>query len=42
MQGMMISFAKNIANFVSSIGKDHVVILSSLDSGKRRVIDASR
>lgn len=39
--GMMISFAKNVANFVSSIGKDHVVILSSLDSGKRRLIDAS-
>ncbi|KAK3149227.1 hypothetical protein QOZ80_3AG0214590 [Eleusine coracana subsp. coracana] len=39
--GMMVSFAKNVANFISSIGKDHVVILSSLDSGKRRVIDAS-
>ena len=38
----MVSFAKNVANFISSIGKDHVVILSSLDSGKRRVIDASR
>jgi proteasome assembly chaperone 2 len=42
MQGMMISFAQNVANFVSSIGKDHVVILSSLDSGMRRVIDASK
>lgn len=41
MQGMMVSFANNIANFISSIGKEHVVILSSLDSGKRRVIDAS-
>jgi proteasome assembly chaperone 2 len=39
---MMVSFAKNVANFTSSIGKDHIVILSSLDSGKRRVIDASR
>ncbi|WVZ60686.1 hypothetical protein U9M48_010673 [Paspalum notatum var. saurae] len=39
--GMMVSFAKNIADFISSIGKNHIVILSSLDSGKRRVIDAS-
>uniref|UniRef100_A0A0D3FPH8 Proteasome assembly chaperone 2 n=1 Tax=Oryza barthii TaxID=65489 RepID=A0A0D3FPH8_9ORYZ len=39
--GMVVSFAKNVANFISSIEKDHVVILSSLDSGKRRIIDAS-
>lgn len=42
VQGMVVSFAKNVANFISSIEKDHVVILSSLDSGKRRIIDASR
>ncbi|CAN6303408.1 unnamed protein product [Urochloa humidicola] len=39
--GMMVSFAKNVADFVTSIGKNHLVILSSLDSGKRRIIDAS-
>jgi len=39
---MIVSFAKNVADFISNIGKDHIVILSSLDSGKRRVIDASR
>jgi proteasome assembly chaperone 2 len=39
---MMVSFAKNVADFISSIGKNHIVIISSLDSGKRRVIDASR
>ncbi|PWZ21648.1 putative transcription factor KAN2 [Zea mays] len=32
---------KNAADFVSSIGKNHIVIISSLDSGKRRIIDAS-
>ncbi|KAL6894156.1 hypothetical protein ACP4OV_008254 [Aristida adscensionis] len=39
--GMMVSFAKNVADFVSSVGKEHIIILSSLDSGKRRLIDAS-
>ncbi|CAN6286704.1 unnamed protein product [Urochloa humidicola] len=39
--GMMVSFAKNVADFIKNIGKNHIVILSSLDSGKRRVIDAS-
>ncbi|TVU44837.1 hypothetical protein EJB05_04298, partial [Eragrostis curvula] len=39
--GMMVSFAKNVANFARNIGKDHIIILSSLDSGKRRIIDAS-
>jgi proteasome assembly chaperone 2 len=39
---MMVSFAKNVANFTSSIENDHIVFLSSLDSGKRRVIDAYR
>lgn len=38
----MVSFAKNVADFIKTIGKDHIVIVSSLDSGKRRVIDASR
>ncbi|KAL6637930.1 hypothetical protein ACP70R_025502 [Stipagrostis hirtigluma subsp. patula] len=39
--GMAVSFAKNVADFISSIGKEHIIILSSLDSGRRRVIDAS-
>jgi proteasome assembly chaperone 2 len=39
---MMVSFAKNVANFTGNIGKDHIVFLSSLNSGKIGVIDASR
>jgi len=39
----MVSFAKkNVADFISSVGKNHIVILSALDSDKRRVINASR
>lgn len=38
----MVEFAKNLAHFASSIGKKHVVILSSLDSGRRKKIEASR
>ncbi|KAJ6806563.1 proteasome assembly chaperone 2 [Iris pallida] len=41
MTGMMVDFAKNLAHFVLSAGKRHVVILSSLDSGKRKNIDES-
>ncbi|KAK8941050.1 hypothetical protein KSP39_PZI010751 [Platanthera zijinensis] len=39
--GMMVEFAKNIANFISATGKKHIVILSSLDSGKRNQINAA-
>ncbi|XP_057779481.1 uncharacterized protein LOC130998064 [Salvia miltiorrhiza] len=31
--GMMVAYAKNIANFAAANGKKHVVILSSLDFG---------
>ncbi|XP_020591789.1 proteasome assembly chaperone 2 [Phalaenopsis equestris] len=41
IKGMMIEFAKSLANFVTAIGKKHIVILSSLDSGKRKQIDGS-
>ncbi|KAH0459467.1 hypothetical protein IEQ34_012281 [Dendrobium chrysotoxum] len=41
IKGMMIEFAENLANFVTAIGKKHIVILSSLDSGKRKQIDGS-
>ncbi|KAF3323972.1 proteasome assembly chaperone 2 [Carex littledalei] len=41
IKGMMISFARNMADFIHSIGKNHVLILSSLDSGRRKRIDAS-
>ncbi|XP_042494230.1 uncharacterized protein LOC122073666 [Macadamia integrifolia] len=36
---MMVEFAKNLANFAASTGKKHVIILSSLDSGKRQKLD---
>ncbi|MQL89526.1 hypothetical protein Taro_022090, partial [Colocasia esculenta] len=38
---MMIEFARNMAEFAASIGKKHVIILSSLDSGRRKRIYAS-
>lgn len=38
----MLDFAKNVADFAASIGKKHVVILSSLDSGIRKRVHASR
>lgn len=38
----MVEFARNFSKFISSIGKKHVVILSSIDSGRRRMLDASR
>ncbi|XP_009416799.2 uncharacterized protein LOC103997343 [Musa acuminata AAA Group] len=41
IKGMMVEFAKNLADFVSSIGKKHVIILSSLDSGRMKKIVAS-
>ncbi|KAJ1701673.1 hypothetical protein LUZ63_001452 [Rhynchospora breviuscula] len=41
IKGMMISFARNMAEFIHSIGKKDVLVLSSLDSGRRKQIDAS-
>ncbi|KAG0473866.1 hypothetical protein HPP92_015723 [Vanilla planifolia] len=41
IKGMMVEYAKNLAHFISTIGKKHIVILSSLDSGKRKQIDAA-
>ncbi|KAI3962860.1 hypothetical protein MKW92_041310 [Papaver armeniacum] len=41
VQGMMTEFAKNLANFAVASGKKHVVVLSSLDSGRRQKIDLS-
>lgn len=41
LKGMMVAYARNLANFICSIGKKHVIILSSLDAGRRKKIDAS-
>ncbi|KAG8364277.1 hypothetical protein BUALT_Bualt19G0111600 [Buddleja alternifolia] len=41
IKGMMIEYAKNMANFAAANGKKHVVILSSLDFGRWRNIDMS-
>ncbi|PIA55554.1 hypothetical protein AQUCO_00700094v1 [Aquilegia coerulea] len=41
VKGMMIEFAKNLADFAATNGKKHVVVLSSLDSGRRQKIDMS-
>ncbi|XP_068655025.1 uncharacterized protein [Aristolochia californica] len=41
IKGMMLEFAKNVANFAAVTGKKHVFVLSSLDSGKRHKIDFS-
>ncbi|ONK74618.1 uncharacterized protein A4U43_C03F8340 [Asparagus officinalis] len=41
LKGMMVEFAKNFARFISSIKKKHVLILSSLDSGRRKIFDPS-
>ncbi|XP_048128912.1 proteasome assembly chaperone 2 isoform X2 [Rhodamnia argentea] len=41
IKGMMIEFAKNLADFAVSSGKKHIVVLSSLDFGKWRSIDTS-
>ncbi|XP_010525686.1 PREDICTED: proteasome assembly chaperone 2 [Tarenaya hassleriana] len=41
VKGMMINFAKNIADFASASGKKHVVILSSLDFQKLQKLDMS-
>ncbi|XVF45829.1 hypothetical protein PTKIN_Ptkin02bG0238200 [Pterospermum kingtungense] len=41
IKGMMVEFAKNLANFAAASGKKHVVLLSSLDFGKWQKIDMS-
>ncbi|KAL5987195.1 hypothetical protein ACLOJK_041192 [Asimina triloba] len=41
IKGMMIQFAKNFASFAVGAGKKHIVVLSSLDSGKRQRVDLS-
>ncbi|KAF5751135.1 proteasome assembly chaperone 2 [Tripterygium wilfordii] len=41
VQGMMVEFAKNLADFAAANGKEHVVVLSSLDFGRWRHIDMS-
>ncbi|EYU42636.1 hypothetical protein MIMGU_mgv1a011492mg [Erythranthe guttata] len=41
IKGMMIEYAKNMANFAAANGKKHVIILSSLDFGRWKNIDMS-
>ncbi|CAI9786344.1 unnamed protein product [Fraxinus pennsylvanica] len=41
VKGMMVEYAKNLANFAAANGKKHVIILSSLDFGRWHTIDLS-
>lgn len=41
-QGKMVEYAKNLADFIATCGKKHVVLLSSLDFGRWQQIDMSR
>ena len=41
-QGMMIEFAKNMADFLAGSGKKHIIVLSSLDFGKWQKVEMSR
>lgn len=41
VKGMLLEFAKNLANFAASSGKKHAVVLSSLDFGRWQKIDMS-
>ncbi|KAG6572009.1 Proteasome assembly chaperone 2, partial [Cucurbita argyrosperma subsp. sororia] len=41
IKGKMVDFAKNLADFIASYGKMHVVLLSSLDFGRWQQIDTS-
>ncbi|XP_077233182.1 clast3-like protein isoform X2 [Tasmannia lanceolata] len=41
VKGMMVEFAKNLAYFAAAAGKKHVILLSSLDSGRRQKADFS-
>ncbi|CAL5339772.1 unnamed protein product [Camellia sinensis] len=42
VRGMMVEFAKNVADFATASGKKHIVVLSSLDFGRCQTIDMSR
>lgn len=42
IKGMMVEFAKNMADFIAGIGKKHIIVLSSLDFGKWQKVDMSR
>ncbi|KAI8016073.1 hypothetical protein LOK49_LG05G02767 [Camellia lanceoleosa] len=39
--GMMVEFAKNVADFAADSGKKHNVVLSSLDFGRWQTVDMS-
>ncbi|ESW03882.1 hypothetical protein PHAVU_011G049700 [Phaseolus vulgaris] len=41
IKGMMVEFAKNMADFLASSGKKHIIVLSSLDFGKWQKVDMS-
>lgn len=41
VKGMMVDFAKNLADFAVASGKKHIIILSSLDFGRWQTIDMS-
>lgn len=41
-QGMMVEYAKKLADFAAASGKKHVVMLSGLDFGRLQRIDMSR
>lgn len=41
VKGMMVEFAKNLADYAVACGKKHIVILSSLDFGRWQTIDMS-
>lgn len=41
LKGMMVEFAKNLADFAADSGKKHVIVLSSLDFGQWQRIDMS-
>jgi proteasome assembly chaperone 2 len=41
VKGMMIEYAKNVADFAATSGKKHIVLLSSLDFGRWQTIDMS-
>ncbi|KAJ3670128.1 hypothetical protein LUZ60_010452 [Juncus effusus] len=42
IKGMMIQFARNMANFIKNLGnKKHIIILSSLDFSKKKKFDSS-
>ncbi|XP_031281522.1 proteasome assembly chaperone 2 [Pistacia vera] len=41
IKGMMVEYAKNLADFAAASGKKHVVVLSGLDFGRLQRIDMS-